>query len=478
MLRRTKVVATLGPATSSPEGVAMLVRAGIDVARVNMSHGVHSDHARSIALVRAAAAAEGRVVAVLLDLQGPKIRTGKLVGGAPVELEAGSSFVLTSRDVPGDASCVSTSYPALAQDVKPGDRILLSDGLIELRVLACSDEDVRTEVVNEGLLKEKQGINLPGVAISSPGVTEKDIEDLHFGLDAYVDYVAISFVRSASDVERVKQLVAERGLDTPVIAKIEKPEALERLDEILDAADGVMVARGDLGVELEPEKVPLAQKRIIREAKARGKPVITATQMLESMIENPRPTRAEASDVANAILDGSDAVMLSGETAVGSYPAESVETMKRIAYELESEFSAGRLRADRGVGAMLAGLASRPDAIAAAVAAIAESFEAVSAVWVFTQSGSTARLVSKHRLRVPILAFTPSQAALRRMALYWGVIPIQTDTAGDPEALEAAGMPLALAAGLAKPGDTVLITGSHPFHENAATNFMKIQCLE
>jgi pyruvate kinase len=476
-VKRTKIVATLGPASDTPELVAQLIAAGVNVVRMNFSHGSHPDHARRIAMVRRAAAAQSRGVAVLLDLQGPKIRTGKLAGGVPVELLAGREFVITHRDVPGDASCVSTSYEALASDVRPGDRILLSDGLIELRVLESSGSEVKTSVVNGGLLKERQGINLPGVSVSSPGVTEKDVEDLRFGLAEGVDYVAISFVRSANDVRQVQRMIAEQGFDTPVIAKIEKPEALEALSEILDAADGVMVARGDLGVELDPEKVPLAQKQIIREANLRAKPVITATQMLESMIENPRPTRAEASDVANAILDGSDAVMLSGETAVGRHPVEAVSTMLRIAHELESDpTAAGVLELRQSL--RTSAIESGPEAIGGAVASVAANLDSVSAVWVFTQSGSTARIVSRRRLDIPIIAFTPNEQTYQRMALLWGVIPFLTGPAHDLEQLEAGVMPLAVAAGFAKRGDTIVVTGSHPFDAAAPTNFLKIQCLD
>lgn len=475
-MSRTKIVATLGPASNSQEVVNELVRAGMSVARLNCSHGSEAEQRQRIEWVRTASAECGRAVGVLLDLQGPKIRTGALAGGHSVELRSGSSFVITNRDVPGDASCVSTSYRALPTDVQPGDRILLSDGLIELRVEEAGDTDVTTTVVDGGKLKERQGINLPGVKISAAGVTEKDIEDLNFGLANDVDYVAISFVRSAADVREVKDLIAAQGKDTPVVAKIEKPEALAALLEILEVADGVMVARGDLGVELEPQKVPLAQKRIIREANRRAIPVITATQMLESMIVHPRPTRAEASDVANAILDGSDAVMLSGETAMGEYPVESVETMVRIAREVEREGSEHRYR-DRRSGTLMRAPSSIPEAVGGAVDAVAANLEQVSAVWVFTQSGSTARIISKRRMMVPIVAFTPRLATYHRMAMLWGVIPIRTPAATSRRELEDDVLPLAVAAGVAQHGDTVIITGSHPFDAAAPTNFLKIQKL-
>ena len=334
-MSRTKIVATLGPASETRESIARLIDAGMDVARMNFSHGTYEDHAKRIAMVRDAAAAAGRAVAVLQDLQGPKIRTGLLAGGRPVQLVAGATFSITTKEVLGDDARISTTYEALPRDIRPGDRILLSDGAISLRAIRASETEVTTEVVDGGSLSERQGINLPGIDISIRGVTKKDRADLRFGLQQDVDIVAISFVRTADDVRLVKRHIAEAGADTPVIAKLEKPEAIDVLEEIIDAADGVMVARGDLGVEMAPEKVPLAQKRIIKAANQRAKPVITATQMLESMVRSPRPTRAEASDVANAILDGSDAVMLSGETAVGHYPVEAIATMVRIAEEMQ-----------------------------------------------------------------------------------------------------------------------------------------------
>jgi len=470
-IRRTKIVATLGPATGTVERITELIQAGMDVARMNFSHGSYDEHAHRIEQVRAAAARAGRAVAILQDLQGPKIRTGPLTGGGPIELSAGDVFTLTTRDVPGDLSEVSTSYAALPIDVHPGDRILLSDGAIELRVNETNATDVRSEVVYGGVLKERQGINLPGVSVSARGVTDKDIRDLEFGLSQGVDYVAISFVRTPDDVRQVKQLIEAAGHDTPVIAKLEKPEAIESLAEIIELADGVMVARGDLGVELAPERVPLVQKRIIELANLAAKPVITATQMLESMIHTPRPTRAEASDVANAILDGTDAIMLSGETAMGRYPIESVDTMVRIAIEIRQNAPHREYAgAKRPEGAPH----SRAEAIGAAVEAVVEVLSEVRAVWVFTQTGTTARMIVHHRPPVPIIAFTPNESCYRRMALIWGVTPILTPIVSSFRELSDRVFPLAQQLGVAKPGETVVMTGAHPFDAMAETNFLKV----
>ncbi|MGA8763959.1 MAG: pyruvate kinase, partial [Candidatus Sulfotelmatobacter sp.] len=319
--RRAKIICTIGPACHSEAAMRDLLRLGMDVARLNFSHGSHPDHARNIERLRRAASREGRTVCILQDLQGPKIRTGRLERHEPVLLKSGSTVTITSRPIAGTAACISTTFPDLALEVETGTRILLSDGLIELRVRAVlgkeKDNDIVCDVLNGGTLGEHQGINLPGVALSIPALTGKDRKDLEFGLKHEVDAVALSFVRSAADVRAAKEIIARHGSDVPVIAKLEKPQAIDHLEEILEAADGVMVARGDLGVELAPEKVPVIQKHVIRRAAAWRRPVITATQMLESMIENPRPTRAEASDVANAVFDGTDAVMLSGETASG-----------------------------------------------------------------------------------------------------------------------------------------------------------------
>src|SRR5579872_5255555 len=348
IMRRAKIICTIGPACSSEAAMRDLLRLGMDIARLNFSHGTHEDHAHNIQRLRRAAEREGRTVCILQDLQGPKIRTGPLERHEPVLLKTGSVVTITPQDIPGSATRISTTFPDLARELTPGAQILLSDGLIELRVRAVRGEDVLCDVINGGMLGEHKGINLPGIALSIPALTEKDHKDLEFGLRHGVDAVALSFVRTAADVTTVKQIIAAHPSDVPVIAKLEKPQAIDHLEEILEAADGVMVARGDLGVEMAPEKVPIIQKHVIRRAAAWRKPVITATQMLESMIENPRPTRAEASDVANAIFDGSDAVMLSAETASGQYPRESVSIMSRIVVEAESNITdLGQMRRRR-----------------------------------------------------------------------------------------------------------------------------------
>jgi pyruvate kinase len=470
-MRRTKIVATIGPACHSSDVIERLLDAGMDVARLNFSHGTHEEHAQRIAVLRATAQDRDRPLAIIQDLQGPKIRTGALLKGHPVQLIPGQRFDITTRDVPGTAACVSTTYTALPHDVRPGDRILLSDGLIELRVLATTDDEVRTEVVFGGELREHQGINLPGVNISAPALTVKDAADLDFGLTQGIDYVAISFVRRAADVQQVKQRIAVAGNPIPVIAKIEKPEALDDLAGILEAADAIMVARGDLGVEMATERVPLVQKQLIEAANALGVPVITATQMLDSMIRNPRPTRAEASDVANAIIDGTDAVMLSGETASGRFPVESVRMMARIAEAAEASGRHGdQHAAERLTGAPLSSVAN---AISAAACAIVANLP-VRAIVAFTMSGSTAELVAHLRPIVPILAFTPSEPVYRRLSLVWGVTPILSDYVDRLDDLGGRVSQVLLARGFAQPGDTVVMTGGHPIAAHGETNFVKV----
>jgi pyruvate kinase len=467
--------------------IGRLLDAGMDVARLNFSHGTHEEHARQIAILREAARQRARPLAIIQDLQGPKIRTGALLNGEPVQLQAGDRFAITTNEIVGTSARVSTTYGALPHDVRPGDRILLSDGLIELRVLGATDEEVRTEVVFGGELREHQGINLPGVNVSAPALTAKDIVDLEFGLAQGVDYVAISFVRRAADIQNVKERIAgvrarEQGSgnasltfdsspSTPVIAKIEKPEALNDIAAILEMSDAIMVARGDLGVEMPAEQVPVVQKQLIEAANAAGVPVITATQMLDSMIRNPRPTRAEASDVANAIIDGTDAVMLSGETAAGLFPVESVQMMARIARVAEASGRHG----DRSAELHISG--GRADdvahAISTAACAIVQSLP-VQAIVAFTMSGSTARLVSHLRPTVPILAFTPAESVYHRLSLVWGVTPIMSDYVEGLEALGARVSEVLLARGFAKAGDAVVVTGGHPIAARGKTNFVKV----
>jgi len=444
-----------------------LLRLGMDVARLNFSHGSHEDHARNIERLRRAAEKESRTVCILQDLQGPKIRTGRLERHEPVLLESGSTVIITPRDIAGTPTRISTTFPDLAREVAPGARILLRDGLIELRVRTVRGKDVICDVINGGTLGEHQGINLPGTALSIPAMTGKDRKDLEFGLKHGVDAIALSFVRSAADVNMVKQIIIGRHRDTPLIAKLEKPQAIDHLEEILEAADGVMVARGDLGVEMAPEKVPVIQKHVIRRAAHWRRPVITATQMLESMIENPRPTRAEASDVANAIFDGSDAVMLSGETASGRYPREAVAMMSRIVIEAESnlgDFSQPRRRDRHGL--------SVAETICESIAHAAEDLP-MGAIAVFTETGNTARMISKYRPQAPIYAFTHNSAVAQRTNLYWGVHPMKCAEALSAEDMVRVAEKELLGRCLLKPADVLgVVAGTR--QSSGSTNFMRL----
>jgi pyruvate kinase len=472
-MRRTKIVATLGPASDSETTIRRLIEAGVDVMRLNFSHGTHAEHAERIARIRAQSEAVGKPVAILQDLQGPKIRTGSLKGQMPILLQDGASFTITTEPIEGDARRVSTTYQDLVHDVQPRDRILLSDGLIELQVMAIHGADVVTQVVQGGSLREHQGINLPGTAVSTSAITEKDREDLAFGLAHGVDFVAMSFVRRAADVQHLKDLIAAHGATTPVVAKIEKPQALEDLDAILDVTDVVMVARGDLGVEMLPEQVPLAQKTIIQAASQRNVMVITATQMLESMIHHPRPTRAEASDVANAIFDGTDAVMLSGETAVGEFAVEAVQMMHRIAVTTEES---GRYREQSDMLHRIHHIqrpADSSQAISHAARTITKTLEA-RAIVAFTQSGYTARLVSKDRPPVPIYALTPEMHIARRLSLYWGVKPLICPAFDRLDDLTNYMQKMLLEHECVRSGERVVMTGGHPLPARGATNFIKI----
>ncbi len=417
-IRRAKIVCTIGPVSNSEEMIRELMLAGMDVARLNFSHGEHSAHAEVIRRLRKVAADLKRTICILQDLQGPKIRTSRLKDGKPIMLETGKLVTITSDDVLGTPDRLSTTYTELAHDVKPGEHILLSDGRIELVITEIVGGNVVCRVLNGGALGEHQGINLPGTTVSIPSLTTKDEADLAFGLEQKVDVVAISFVRTAQDVMRARRAIAARGSAVPLVAKLEKPQAVDNLEAILQVADGVMVARGDLGVEVAPEKVPLIQKHIIRRALDYRRPVITATQMLESMIENPRPTRAEASDVANAVFDGTDAVMLSGETAIGKYPRDAVAMMSRIVVEAESDASL-RLVPEHEPGERL----SIPETICEAMAHAAEDLD-TKAIVVFTDSGATGRMLSKYRPSVRIYAFTPNEAVCNRMNSLWGVTPV------------------------------------------------------
>ena len=450
-----------------------LIEAGMDVARLNFSHGSYDAHAAVIKLIREAIAYYKRPISILQDLQGPKIRTSALQDHQKVQLVDGATFTITSRPVIGTASLVSTTYTDLPNDVKVGDRILLTDGLIELRVVGVNPPDVQCIVVHGGMLGEHQGINLPGVAVSAPAMTEKDRADLIFGVNQGVDYIALSFVRRPEDLEEAHTAIAVAqaalGINgvppIPLIAKIEKPEAIDHLDAIMAAADGIMVARGDLGVEMPLEQVPLIQKRLIKMANEYEIPVITATQMLESMITNPRPTRAEVSDVANAILDGTDAVMLSGETAMGQFPDETVRVMARIAIETESNGRTARISSENETTAA--------QAISHAARTLADQAH-VKCIVVFTRSGASARLISKDRPTVPIIAITPDDAVLRRLPLWWGVTPHAADLMESTEELIAWVDSHLQNEGFAQAGDRIVILGGMPVARRAKTNFIKL----
>ncbi len=413
IMRRAKIVCTIGPATDSPEQLQALVDAGMDVARINRSHGNAEEHAAVISRVRKASATSGRAIAVLVDLQGPKIRLETFRDG-PQELAIGDTFTITTRDVPGTKELVGTTFKGLPGDCAPGDRLLIDDGNVAVRVVEVTDTDVVTRVEVPGTVSDHKGLNLPGVAVSVPALSEKDKEDLRWGIEMDADFIALSFVRSAEDIKDVHEIMDERGKRIPVIAKIEKPQAVEALEEIIEAFDGIMVARGDLGVEMPLEAVPLVQKRAIELARIAAKPVIVATQVMDSMIKNPRPTRAEASDCANAILDGADAVMLSGETSVGAFPIETVRTMAAI-IESTEENGGERIASIPGYFA-----SDRAGVICEAAARIAEHMDARYLV-TFTQSGTSARLLSRMRRPIPMLAFTPLESTRRRLALSWGV---------------------------------------------------------
>lgn len=464
--RRAKIVCTLGPSTSSPKMIDRMVRAGMDVVRLNFSHGTHEQHKQCIERVRLASGQHKKPIAILADLQGPKIRTGRLENGRPVHLRFGQHFTITTRPVAGNSEGVSTSFRPLPVSVRRGDRILLCDGDIALRVLSTRGSDVVTQVENGGDLGEHKGINLPGVLLKIPSLTPKDREDLVFALRAGVNCVALSFVRTASDVQVAKKIIARAGKDTPVIAKLEKPEAIKNLDEILRAADGVMVARGDLGVEMSPEKVPVVQKQIITKARNALVPVITATQMLDSMEKNPRPTRAEASDVANAIFDGSDALMLSGETAAGHYPIESVVMMDRIIREAEASVN------DQPRPARMTELQVH-EAIAEAICHAAEELH-LRAIAVFTESGASARLVSKYRPRAPIIGLSPNQESRRRMSLLWGVYPRRIESYRDIDALAFAAEKRLVEEQFAKRGDIIGMIAGTPVGARGSTNMMRL----
>jgi pyruvate kinase len=468
LMHRTKIVATIGPASSSPEVLRQMLLAGMNVARLNFSHGSYEDHAQSIALLRSLSAELDLPLTLLQDLQGPKIRVGQL----PVEgmaLTEGEVLTLVPpADFTGQPQTVAIDYPYLAQEATPGTQVLLDDGLLELRIEVVKDSAVRCQVIEGGILKSHKGVNFPSLNLRLPSMTEKDKQDLEFGIAQGIDIVSLSFVRTAGDILALKAFLAERGADIPVLAKIEKPQAVANLEAIVNECDAIMVARGDLGVEMSPEKVPLIQKRIIRTCNQKGIPVITATQMLDSMIHNPRPTRAEASDVANAIIDGTDAVMLSGESAIGDYPVEAVKMLVRIATDVEPEIQFTNYDPDS------------PDdthAISEALNAIDKTLK-LKCIVAFTETGYTAKLAAKERPSVPIVAITPHPRVYRRLNLVWGVRPlVLPQPQGSLEELLVQIETCLLQRQFAAVGDKVLLMGGIPMGQVGGTNFLKIHTI-
>jgi pyruvate kinase len=465
MSRRAKIVCTLGPATGTLEQITALVESGMDVARLNFSHGTHADHEQAYHLVREASDKVGRAVAVLADLQGPKIRLGTFAHG-PVTWATGSRVCVTVEDVEGSATRVSTTYKDLANDVRVGDRLLIDDGKLALTVVEVDGPDVWCLVLEGGQVSNNKGLSLPGVAVSVPALSEKDAEDLRFALSLSVDFIALSFVRHPHDAELVREIMRQEDVEVPVIAKLEKPEAVENLEAIVEAFDGIMVARGDLGVELPLEQVPLVQKRAVQAARERNKPVIVATQMLESMISASRPTRAEASDVANAVLDGADAVMLSGETSVGKFPIAAVRTMERIIDAVESD--------EVRVPELKRASRSRSGAIVRAAKDVGEAMEGVAALAAFTSTGNTAQRLAALHTKLPILAFTTDARVRSRLALSWGVetflVPEVTHTDDMVRQVDFS----LLSIGRLKEGDRVVVVAGSPPNTVGSTNLVRV----
>ncbi|MGE5418241.1 MAG: pyruvate kinase [Acidobacteriota bacterium] len=467
-MRKTKIICTLGPATDSPEMVRELISRGMNVARLNFSHGTHEEHAARINMVRKVAREMRLPIAVMLDTRGPEIRTGKLKD-KKITLVNGQKLILTTREILGDETQVQISFPSLPEEVKPGDRVLVADGFIQLEVDSAEGTEITCTVLYGGELGERKGVNIPGVRSELPFMDQKDIDDINFGLDNDVDFIAASFVRRPEDVYAVRRLIEEREMHVDIIAKIESEEGVNNLDDIIKVSDGIMVARGDLGVEIPTEEVPLVQKAIIEKCIRAGKVVIIATQMLESMCNTPRPTRAEASDVANAIFDGADAIMLSGETAAGKFPLEAVETMARIACRAEQVLPyEDILKRKRFLGNI-----SVTDAISYATCATAADLDA-SAIITATQSGSTARMVSKYRPHSPIIAGTPDVRVTRRLNMVWGVTPITVEKTTNTDEMINESVTSALNAGLIKEGDMVVITAGVPSGVPGTTNLLKV----
>ncbi len=468
-MRTTKILATLGPASDSPETIRELIQAGVDVFRLNASHGVQEDHARRVRLVREIANDMKRYIGVLLDLQGPKIRLGTFENGG-CTLQTGSQFVITTEQIPGTCSRASTTYKEFAKDIKPGDRVLLADGSVELRVQATTATDAICMVISGGPISDRKGINLPGVEVSTSSLTKKDLADLRFGLELGLDFIALSFVRKRDDVLKLRLFLEETDAHIPIVSKIEKPEAWKNLEAILDESDGVMVARGDLGVEMALEKVPFIQKSIIEKARKHGKFVITATQMLESMIEHSYPTRAEVSDVANAIYDGTDAVMLSAETSSGKYPVEAVSMMSRIAAEAEASI---RAHGFKEVPLRDATIPTFQETMAELAYRSARTQQA-KAIIVFTTTGSSARMVARYRPPVPIFAFTASTVTARQLSIIYGVRPILAPDPTTTDEMVQVMDRLLVEAGVLRDRDTVVFVAGQPIGRPGTTNFVKL----
>ncbi len=465
-MAKTKIVCTIGPASQHQHTLEAMIRQGMNVARLNFSHGTHADHAAVIERIRKGSAAIGKPVAILQDLCGPKIRVGEIEPPG-IRLEPGDPLTLTSKPITGSENRVSVSYPGLARDVTAGDEILLADGMMELEVVGTSETDIECRVIIGGVLTSHKGINLPSGSIRVPALTEKDKTDLAFGLSHDVDYVALSFVRTPEDIEEAKQIIARAGKSTPVVAKIEKHEAVNNIDAIIAVADGIMVARGDLGVEIPLETVPAIQKELVRKTNAAGKPVIIATQMLRSMVDAPRPTRAEAADVANAVLDGTDALMLSEETAIGNYPVKSVEYMTRIAENAESSYAYEKsfsMITDIQVS----------ESVAHAACILADHLNA-GAIIASTQSGFTAAQLSRFRPKSHIIALSPDAHTVRRLCLYWGCLSSEVARAEDVDAMLEAAVKTARDIGHVKEGDLLVITAGHPLWQSGTTNMIKVR---
>lgn len=470
-MRKTKIVCTIGPASEDPKILRELIRAGMNVARLNFSHGSHEEHRQRIQRIRAAEKEMNKKVAILLDTKGPEIRTGELKE-KEVELKTGSSITLTVKPILGDASRVSVSYKGLPEDVRSGSTILIDDGLISLTVESVQGEEIHCRIENGGILKDRKGVNVPGVSVKLPGITDKDVEDILFGIEQGVDFIAASFVRKKEDVLEIRKLLEDHHSDIHIIPKIENREGLDNLDEIIEVSDGLMVARGDLGVEVPAEDVPVFQKEMIRQCNRAGKPVITATQMLDSMQRYPRPTRAEASDVANAIFDGTDAIMLSGETASGIYPVEAVETMDRIASRAESSLRYSDLFRKQIQEQDI----SIPDSICQSVVHAAWSLQS-SAIITSTERGRTARMVSKYRPEAPIVAVTVQERVVRKLALVWGVYPVQGTKVETTDEMLQTAIDSSLAAGFVSRGDLVVVTAGVPVGTSGTTNLMKVHVI-